>query len=713
MKTVSVEYALESILKYFKSDVATPFLVAVDDDIEYATLANELAALTQMHVSSFCAEEDAFPDNDALFTILSKATKNILLIGFGENVRLTGNTSILGRLKDLQVSSKVVALCRGVRKEAMELCLADPKFGTARRTCLLKAGTPFNVVSFPESLNIPAEVGLKALLNRLECGTSKTVFVKTTLPLKNIREVHSAHDALQQIFPTFPLHSACLPDSSWKEYLADNNLEGYELFHWRNFLKLKLAPPENDYLRYVIDNSNDLNHYKKLIFSALLDFSPNDIAFDSMYRERKTLLSNVHDNDIAEYIAETKVKDSNRVYYLTDNTAAERQAIIETFDGVIEVSNNLKLIYPYLADYLCDYCFTGEIGDLLTLYFSEYKRQKLTNRLSSKFHQKVISLAADGFRPYNCLKTRGEVLDAIEKDNSALYWIDALGVEYLGYIQNRAQALGLKITIHTVRANLPSITSFNNDFFDSWNSDKVQTKKLDKIKHDGELDFNYQTTKLPIHLEKELQIIEDSLRWAGAKLAGKSYNKVILISDHGASRLAVINEQECKWEMSSKGQHSGRCCPCSEADVKSEYATKENGFWVLANYDRFKGGRKASVEVHGGATLEEVVVPLIEMELFDNKISVTNTTPQTTTSFKKNAEIVLFSISPLKNLSARICEKRYAAENLGNHKHKIIFPDIKKSGIYTTDVFEGDNLIGKVEFEIRRESGGTNDDDWF
>ncbi len=61
--------------------------------------------------------------------------------------------------------------------------------------------------------------------------------------------------------------------------------------------------------------------------------------------------------------------------------------------------------------------------------------------------------------------------------------------------------------------------------------------------------------------------------------------------------------------MASKGKHSGRCCPCAEADVKSEYATQDNGYWVSANYDRFKGGRKASVEVHGGATLRRGCYP--------------------------------------------------------------------------------------------------------
>ena len=70
-----------------------------------------------------------------------------------------------------------------------------------------------------------------------------------------------------------------------------------------------------------------------------------------------------------------------------------------------------------------------------------------------------------------------------------------------------------------------------------------------------------------------------------------------MIADHGASRLAVINESETSVEVAEKGMHSGRCCPKADISEKPDSATEENGFWCLANYDRFKGGRKANVEV--------------------------------------------------------------------------------------------------------------------
>ena len=39
---------------------------------------------------------------------------------------------------------------------------------------------------------------------------------------------------------------------------------------------------------------------------------------------------------------------------------------------------------------------------------------------------------------------------------------------------------------------------------------------------------------------------------------------------------------------------------------------------TLSDYGRFKGSRKANVEVHGGASLEEVIVPIITLTLRNN-----------------------------------------------------------------------------------------------
>ena len=76
----------------------------------------------------------------------------------------------------------------------------------------------------------------------------------------------------------------------------------------------------------------------------------------------------------------------------------------------------------------------------------------------------------------------------------------------------------------------------------------------------------------------------------------------------------VVNGQELKYDVDMRGEHSGRCCAECATDGL-DTVTVENGWLVLADYGRFKGGRAAAVEVHGGATNEEVIVPVIEITL--------------------------------------------------------------------------------------------------
>ena len=121
--------------------------------------------------------------------------------------------------------------------------------------------------------------------------------------------------------------------------------------------------------------------------------------------------------------------------------------------------------------------------------------------------------------------------------------------------------------------------------------------------------------------------------------------------------MRVGNKKENKWEMASKGEHSGRCCLVSDIDEQPPCSTKDNGFWGLANYDRFKGSRPANVEVHGGATLEEVVVPIIEITYSPDEIEVHLLDKKITFSRrKKDAAIKVFS--KIKGCSHNMYRKR-------------------------------------------------------
>ena len=177
----------------------------------------------------------------------------------------------------------------------------------------------------------------------------------------------------------------------------------------------------------------------------------------------------------------------------------------------------------------------------------------------------------------------------------------------------------------------------------------------------------------------------------------------------GDSRFAVIYVKENQLKMASKCEHSGRCCPKDEADVQSEYATEANDFWVLANYDRFKGGRKASVEVHGGATLEEVTVPIIELTYFNDDIEISiNSKLPIEISYRKKAKLQLFSKTKLAGMTVcvngkKLEDKYYDAEPQGYNLYLINMPDIKVAGNYTLTVYSNDNKVAELTFDVKKE----------
>jgi hypothetical protein len=299
--------------------------------------------------------------------------------------------------------------------------------------------------------------------------------------------------------------------------------------------------------------------------------------------------------------------------------------------------------------------------------------------------------------------------------------MDAMGVEYLGFIMEKCRQRGLLAYVTVCRCELPSITSCNKEFIEVFESagatlvpDKNGIKSLDDIKHHGQDDFDYRVSPLPLHLARELEIIDEVLAKIQTKLITGKCSKAVMISDHGASRLSVISNRENKWEMATKGEYSGRCCPKNEINECPTCATEENGYWVLANYDRFRGSRKANVEVHGGATLEEVTVPIVEITYSAVEIEVQMRTPSIEFStMKKNAMIRLFSKSKLGNVTVSVSGKdhnnEYDVETSDGQTFIVKLPDFKKIGDYTVDVYSNNNKVASnLKFTANKEGFKEN-----
>jgi hypothetical protein len=755
---------VDAVDKYLSSSsVNAPFFLVVGDENYTSTKAALLEkGLKAVSVSDCCGNADKRPNLDSLIGTFDFADidsqshdKKIVVLGLGEYLALCGKDIAFARLskiKDMKVgNARVVLLLRGVSEIIRKLQSADPTRFDSRRVLFTgSTETNVNVVFVPANLNLPAEDGIKALIAKIENGyvslsAKSNIFFDNSLLATS--RINSAYDGIKHFCPIFPLDEACGDESQWTAFLADltkangdigvvidefgsnpeSNLaqwiKGNSYKNWLFFvaLKLKEAEIENSYLRYVIEITTSSTDFKHNILNAIIYIHHTDKRFNKFYEERKNLVEKLAESDVAAFVTENMINLTESVYKLTDQTLVERKAFVALFSNIDKqvVLQRTKSAYLALNDYLWKYTFNdpkvgGEINTLLTNYFDRYKWQKVLNAIDEDFLLQVEELAKK--RIFTRLRSRNEVISAVDKTDTFLYWIDALGVEFLGFIQQQCEHKGISLRIHIAQADLPTITMINKGFYTDWTGRKEKEERLDSLKHKESGGYDFQREKLPLHLAEELDVLGKILEKAATMLALYQCKRVLIVSDHGASRLAVIKEQEEKYETDTRGQHSGRCCKIPPNYTPTEYdlpfATEGNGYLVLANYGRFKGSRAANVEVHGGASLEEVVIPIIELTLAnpDTAVEIVENiiTANPLKAKAKPAEFTLFSKSELGNVRIIIKDKCYSAERIDKNHHRIV-TDITKAGEYLADVFDGDNLVGKITINVQSETGKKND----
>lgn len=475
----------------------------------------------------------------------------------------------------------------------------------------------------------------------------------------------------------------------------------------------------NYYLKLAVENSSNYSELITSMFRTILNIDMSSPNFNILYDERKELLSNFSNlhNEYVDYCKVVSAKGKDIIYYLTDLSQPEKEKVIYWLDkyGDQYQSENLEhlllRIYPDLALYISKFDYKNE---LLNDYFAAYKYQKLINTVLPSF-ETIVDEQSSRLDFVSALKTRSSVVDKLDLSNAKGFFVDALGVEYLSYIQLKCREYGLKFNSSCARSKLPSLTCFNKEFvqtFTEANCLLADIKELDEVKHHGENNFDYQKVQIPLYLIKELEIIDKLIKQIKSDLVSNQYSKAVIVSDHGASRLAVLHDTENIWSMATKGVHSGRCCPKSEIDTKPSFAIEEDDFWILANYDRFKGSRKANCEVHGGATIEEVAVPIIELSLDNGKTEafIVDKSKVQEIGAKECPIVYVYVSNNNAQVTASVNGDYYAAIPTDeDYIYRFELTGISKKGIYNMDIIVDSNIVTKADFfEVKKKGLSEN-----
>lgn len=745
-----VPSCLSRVNKYNTSDnFSGPFFVNVENRDEYLDIYEKLSNGSKVAgISMFCHDPDGLPQLDEIFKYILNANENIILVGLSSYLKIFGEKELkdnISALFSVTIKKKVVVLCFQLQQILSDVCF-DPR--KERMIYFLQEHTSphIRLTLIPPELNIELKgnyvIGLQKMFKAIEtdCADDITVVTKHrpgefSQSLISMSAIDSHFSAVMFFEPTLKdtLQEEAGTPEQWKYLLEllhqEHNLDNVFkkvlfqndhleiLFHkwlsyspyerWLYFIALKVKKTNSNYINGAIAKSADIDEFVRAIFRDILVLNPVDAKFSDVYRERKDLtralsgdLDEVH--DFCKY---AEIKDADKIYYLTDNTEVEKAQIIEAIskhkylEG--QIMTILRTVYPDVAKYLSVFRFNTP---LLDEYFQQYKYQKITNTIRTEFLDLVNEHAEK--REFNAvLPYRNEAFEKIDVSSAYLYFVDALGVEFLGFIMQKCNELKLYAKVTVCHANLPSITSLNKEFLHYFtDGDYFPVKELDDIKHKGKEDFDYRKTSYPIHIRRELEIIYSILQDAKSKLSSGNYKKIIIASDHGASRLTIINNSTYDFDVDSRGTHGGRCCAYSNDLPKIRYATEENGYYVLASYDRFKGGHPGSVETHGGATLEEVVVPIIELTQILSNIEVRFIEDIIKISYRKKAQITLFTKSELKSPILCVNGIFYEGSKLDDHKYSFLMADIKRVGIYVADVYDENNMIsGSLRFKVEKE----------
>lgn len=754
---MSIDKCLNRISRHINSKETQPLIVDVQNPIDFQAILDHFKVGNNEFVDAYIkSHNDRYPKIDELLHKISTTKGNVFVTGLSPFLKLKGESvtnNILREILNMNTTAHIVVItfqCSSFLK------IKDPRL--SRRIFILEgepSPIPTLVFCTPDT-PVPSDAIKVFSLNEfavsVESHSSEKLYIVTEqssnyypdslFPITDLKKVY---DLLLSKDPTTKQLPESLGDNdqwkyAWKLFSKHNTwadvidaqfnnhqmlefaIPNYSSFDdkkkWLFFIGLKLFGSQTYWsLDYASQNAGSYTDLAKYIYRSILEINHDDKNYKNYYYQRKILLNQLGNplNDAVEFCNIVKANGKYAIYYLTDNTQKERDTLFEVLDQYgtsfdrQELISILSIVYPDLYKYALPYRFKQP---LLNEYFQDYKYQKIINTILPEFEAVVEEQAKK--REYNyILDNRASVLDDVDKD-SQLYFIDAMGVEYLAFIVAVSQELELLADITVCHSEIPSLTSENKEFL-SYFENVVSIKDLDEIKHHGENDFNYENVKTPNYLSTELAIIRDVLTKIRTNLLSGSIKKAVIISDHGASRLAVLHNTETLWEMPSKGEHSGRCCLKTELDTPPEFAVDAGNYWALANYDRFKGGRKANVEVHGGATLEEVVIPIIELSLKSKNIEVFllpvdverltgSRIPEIKVSYKKKASIKIYTSVNLKDVSICINNKYYDATPVSSKTYIAEMPDLRKAGIYSVDVYSGNNLVASdLELKISKE----------
>lgn len=295
----------------------------------------------------------------------------------------------------------------------------------------------------------------------------------------------------------------------------------------------------------------------------------------------------------------------------TGLSSTEKEFIINLYSNGVLDKVEIKAVYPSLYMYLFSPAEKSIEGcDEWKFYLQAYRESKVINKDNGYLSQYYANGCANSTTLYGMYYdlSRQETLVQQYVDDADIYVLDGVGAEYLPLLVELFKWNGYDVeNCDYAACHLPSITDINKDYLSTVNY-REWFRDFDSDVIHGE--FYRPTT----NLRKAFDILESKVKDMVAESYGK---KIVVTADHGATARARWTDTKKKYDFYG-ADHEGRCCKITS---KTEYEDTED---YIVYEDEIKPGtpyvislndqslyNKPRYEDHGGATVEEMLVPVI------------------------------------------------------------------------------------------------------
>lgn len=289
----------------------------------------------------------------------------------------------------------------------------------------------------------------------------------------------------------------------------------------------------------------------------------------------------------------------------------EKEFVINLYSNGVLDKYETKEVYPPLYMYLFGQAENRIEGkEDLKKYLEAYRESKVAGVDNSYLEHYYLDGCANSTNFYSMYYALQHQEKAVSPylEGADVYIMDGVGAEYLPFMVEMIKRNGYDIEFcDYATCHLPSITDVNRDYLSSLPY-KEWFYDFDREVIHGDC---YRTS---VNLRKAFDILEIKLKEIIQDSTGK---RIAITADHGATARARWTDTKKKYDF-SLADHEGRCCKItSKTDYEDtvdyivyEDEEKSNISYIVSLNDTSLYNRP-KYEDHGGATIEEVLVPVI------------------------------------------------------------------------------------------------------